>query len=229
MIQAELDRKKAASLELDAPGPFCDCNSQSRGLLLEKLGVDGYVREPCILEAQGGVCNPRPVLLSPKKSMTHEDLMAKLFGGSLPIIKNNMAIECGPDYEVSLEQVEPILSEQKPQETKLKRSSLSFKITETLFSEYVLCHFIKYDPPLLFNKTTINVLKITHYVNKNLFWKFFLQTNSDIDKINFHVVCAYTFKPPYGSIQLVYQKGTARFGVKGTQGHTLFLKLGYMF
>lgn len=107
--------------------------------------------------------------------------------------------------------------------------SKKLKITETLFSEYVLQHIIKYDPPLLINKTTINVLKITHYVNKNLFWKFFLQTNSDIDKINFHVAFVYTFKPPSGSIQLVYQKGTASFGVKGTQGHTLFLKLGYMF
>jgi len=107
--------------------------------------------------------------------------------------------------------------------------SKKLKITETLFSEYILCHIEKYDPPLLFNKTTINVLKITNYVSKNLFWKFFLQTNSDIDKINFHAVCVYTFKPPFGSIQLVYQKGTARFGMKGTQGHTLFLKLGYMF
>jgi hypothetical protein len=107
--------------------------------------------------------------------------------------------------------------------------SKKLQITKTLFSEYDLCHFIKYEPPLLLDKTTINVLKITHYVNKNLFWKLFFQANSAIDKINFHVVFVYTFKPPFGSIQLAYQKGTARFGVKGTQGHTLFLKLGYIF
>jgi hypothetical protein len=66
-------------------------------------------------------------------------------------------------------------------------------------------------------------------VNKNFFWKFFLQTHAIIDKTNFHIVGVYTFKPPYGTIQLVYQKGTAMFGVKGTQGDTIFLKLGYMF
>jgi hypothetical protein len=32
-----------------------------------------------------------------------------------------------------------------------------------------------------------------------------------------------------GFIQLAYQKGTARFGERGTQDHTLFLKLTYMF
>lgn len=112
---------------------------------------------------------------------------------------------------------------------KMLEMSKKLKITETLFAEYKVSLLLKYEPQRLLNKTTINVLKITNYVNKNFFWEFFLQTNADIDKTNFHVVGVYTFKPPYGTIQLVYQKGTAPFGVIGTQRDTFFLKLGYMF
>ena len=109
--------------------------------------------------------------------------------------------------------------------------SKKLKITETLFAEYEVSLILKYEPQHLANKSkaAINVLKITNYVNKNFFWKFFIQTHASIDKTNFHVVGVYTFKPPYGTIQLAYQKGTAPLGVKGTQGDTILLKLGYMF
>jgi hypothetical protein len=106
--------------------------------------------------------------------------------------------------------------------------SKKFRITKYFFSEYNL-HLIEHDTERFFNDATIHVIKLTSYVTKNLLLKFFYQSKSDISKTNFHVVCVYTFKPPLGSIQLVYQKGTARFGVKGTQDHTLFLKVGYMF
>jgi hypothetical protein len=43
------------------------------------------------------------------------------------------------------------------------------------------------------------------------------------------VLFVYRFQPPFGLIQLAYQKGTARFGEAGTQGHTLFFKIAYMF
>ena len=105
--------------------------------------------------------------------------------------------------------------------------SKKLKITDHLFSEYDLTR-IRYLSKSLHNSTFIHVLKLTIYMSKNLSWNVFYQSNSDIGKSNFHVVCAYTFNPS-GTIQLVYQKGTAAFGVKGTQEHTLFLKFGYMF
>lgn len=37
------------------------------------------------------------------------------------------------------------------------------------------------------------------------------------------------YQPPFGMVQLAYQKGTARFGEAGTQGHTLFVKFAYVF
>ena len=106
--------------------------------------------------------------------------------------------------------------------------SKKLKITEYLYSEYDL-YRIRYSSDSLYNSTYINVLKLTILMSKNLIWRVFYQSNSDIGKSNIHVTCSYSFKPPFGTIQLIYQKGTGEFGVKGTQDHTLFLKLGYMF
>ena len=101
------------------------------------------------------------------------------------------------------------------------------KITEKLFTEYNFC-FLKYEDELYFKSTTIHVLKFTYYANKDLSWKIFFQANSAIKKTNIHVMCLYNLHP-IGTIQLVYQKGTAEFGLKGTQDHTLFVKLSRKF
>jgi len=106
--------------------------------------------------------------------------------------------------------------------------SKKVKITKYLISEYDF-YGIKYLSESLYNSTNIHVLRLTININENLSWKVLIQSNSDIDKSNFHVVFTYAFKPPFGTLQLIYQKGTAEFGEKGTQGHTLFIKLGYMF
>ena len=50
-----------------------------------------------------------------------------------------------------------------------------------------------------------------------------------IDKKNIQVVFVYRFQPPFGFVQLAYQRGTGEFGEKGTQGHTLFFKVTYVF
>jgi len=57
----------------------------------------------------------------------------------------------------------------------------------------------------------------------------FYQVNSSIDKKNIQVLFVYRFQPPFGLVQLAYQKGTARFGEKGNQGDTLFFKIAYLF
>jgi len=101
------------------------------------------------------------------------------------------------------------------------------KITEKLFAEYNFC-FLKYEDERFFKSTTINVLKFTYYANKDLTWKIFFQTNAAIKKTNIHVMCLYNLRP-VGTIQFVYQKGTAAFGMKGTQDHTLFVKLSRKF
>jgi hypothetical protein len=39
----------------------------------------------------------------------------------------------------------------------------------------------------------------------------------------------YRYKPPFGTIQLAYQRGTAEFGQASGQGNTLFLKGTWVF
>ncbi len=105
--------------------------------------------------------------------------------------------------------------------------SKKFRITKNFFSEYHM-HLVAHNIENYFSDTTIHVIKLTSYLTKDLLLKFFYQSKSDISKANFHVVCLYDLQP-LGTIQLVYQKGTARFGEKGTQGHTLFLKFSHVF
>ncbi len=101
------------------------------------------------------------------------------------------------------------------------------RITEQLFSEYDFC-ILNYDDERFFKSTRIHVLKITYYANQKLTWKLFFQVNSAIKKMNVHLMCTYNLLP-LGTIQVVYQKGTAAFGIKGTQDHTLFLRLSHTF
>lgn len=110
----------------------------------------------------------------------------------------------------------------------LVEGSLNYKITRDLSFQYSLTRLIL-DPDPEGESTWIHVFRATNYFTNDLFIKVFYQINSSIDKKNIQVLFVYRFQPPFGFIQLAYQKGTARFGEAGTQGHTLFLKLTYMF
>lgn len=106
--------------------------------------------------------------------------------------------------------------------------NVNYKITQNFSLEYDLTRLM-YDPDPEDESTWIHVLRLTNYFTNDLFLKVFYQINSTIDKKNIQVLFVYRFQPPFGLIQIAYQKGTARFGIRGTQGHTLFLKLAYMF
>lgn len=110
----------------------------------------------------------------------------------------------------------------------LIEGDVNYKITESLSFSYELTQ-LKFDPDIENDSTWIHVVRMTNYFTNDLFIKLFYQINSVIDKKNIQLLFVYRFQPPFGMIQLAYQRGTARFGEKGTQGHTLFLKLAYMF
>jgi hypothetical protein len=105
---------------------------------------------------------------------------------------------------------------------------LNYKLTKNFSLQYSLTR-LRYEPDPLEESTWIHVIRATNYFTNDLFIKIFFQTNSAIDKTNIQILFVYRFQPPFGFIQLAYQKGTARFGLKGEQGHTLFLKLTYVF
>jgi len=111
---------------------------------------------------------------------------------------------------------------------RLVEGSFNYKITEDFSLQYSLTH-MKLDPDPEEESTWIHVIRATNYFTNDLFIKVFYQIKTDIGKENIQVLFVYRFQPPFGFIQLAYQKGTAERGEVGTQGHTLFLKLTYMF
>ena len=59
-------------------------------------------------------------------------------------------------------------------------------------------------------------------------WQFF-QTNSAIERNNVQAVFVWRYLPPFGTFQIAYQRGTAGFGERSTQGNTLFVKTTTVF
>ena len=110
----------------------------------------------------------------------------------------------------------------------LLEGNVNFKITQDLSVSYGLERVI-FDPDPEYDSTWIHVLRATNYFTNDLFIKLFYQLNTVIDKSNIQLLFVYRFQPPFGSIQVAYQKGTGEFGEKGAQGHTLFVKFAYMF
>jgi hypothetical protein len=72
--------------------------------------------------------------------------------------------------------------------------------------------------------TWIHVIRANQFFTKGLFLRLFLQTNSAIDRNNLQAVFVYCHLQLFGTVQLAYQRGTAAFGQRSTQGNTLFLK-----
>jgi len=105
---------------------------------------------------------------------------------------------------------------------------LSQNIVRNLSFEYNLTK-LDLSPDPKNESTWIHVLVANQYLTNDLFVKFFYQMHSAIDKRNIQVVFVYRYQPPFGLIQLAYQKGTGQFGEAGTQGHTLFLKFAHVF
>jgi hypothetical protein len=87
---------------------------------------------------------------------------------------------------------------------------------------------LELSPDLKRESTTIHVFETTYTFNPDLFVRAFFQTNSAIDKQNVQVLGVWRFNPPFGSVQVAYQKGTSAFGQQSEQGHTLFTKLAWV-
>lgn len=111
---------------------------------------------------------------------------------------------------------------------RLIRTEVEYKITDFWNASYGLTRlWLNPDPE---NETAwIHVLRSSYYVNKDFYLKFFYQSSSVINKQNGQVVLVWRFLPPFGSLQIAYQRGTSRFGTASDQGHSLFTKLSWVF
>ncbi len=88
---------------------------------------------------------------------------------------------------------------------------------------------LELEPDLENETTTIHVLEVLYSFNPDLFLKLFVQTNSAIDKENVQAQWVWRFKPPFGSLQIAYQRGTSEQGQQSEQGDTFFTKFSWVF
>ncbi len=84
-------------------------------------------------------------------------------------------------------------------------------------------------PNLNNDSTTIHVFDVLYAFHPDLFAKVFVQTNATIDKENIQVLWVWRFQPPFGSLQLAYQRGTSEQGQQSQQGDTFFTKFAWVF
>lgn len=110
---------------------------------------------------------------------------------------------------------------------RLLSASLRRKITRTLSFEYELSR-LWLDPDPDRDSTVIHVLRATQNFTKDLFVRVFFQTNSAIERENVQAVFVWRYRPPFGTVQLAYQRGTAAFGQRSEQGNTFFVKIAYV-
>ena len=103
-----------------------------------------------------------------------------------------------------------------------------YKLSPELSLEYELERLSQTPDPER-ESTWIHALTLNQFFTKDLFLKLFFQTNSTIDRRNVQAVFVYRHKPPFGSIQLAFQRGTAEFGQRSGQGNTFFIKVTNVF
>ena len=105
----------------------------------------------------------------------------------------------------------------------LLTAAAAYAVTEGLSLEYELQRLVL-DPDPEMETTWIHVARLNQFFTRDLFLRVFFQTNSSIDRNNIQAVFVYRYKPPFGTLQLAYQRGTAEFGQASTQGNTIFFK-----
>jgi hypothetical protein len=111
---------------------------------------------------------------------------------------------------------------------KLATLEAEFRISDAWGIQYEATWF-ELDPDPELESTWIHVLRTSYYFTNDLFVSLFVQTNSVISKENVQLLGVWRFKPPFGSLQLAYQRGTSEFGEPSEQGDTLFTKLSWVF
>jgi hypothetical protein len=107
-------------------------------------------------------------------------------------------------------------------------ASARWQITDQWRISYELTE-LELDPDPEEDSTTIHRFEVLYAYNSNLYAELFMQTNSAIDKENVQAIGVWRFNPPFGSLQVAYQRGTSERGQESTQDDTFFTKLAWVF
>jgi hypothetical protein len=100
----------------------------------------------------------------------------------------------------------------------------AIKPTDSSALEYELERLVL-DPDPADQTTWIHVVRTNVYFTPDLYVQVFYQNSTRISRHNVQAVFVYRYRPPFGAIQLAFQRGTAEFGQASSQGATLFLKV----
>ena len=111
---------------------------------------------------------------------------------------------------------------------RLVTASGRIKPTAQASLEYQLERLVL-DPDPERESTWIHVVRASQFFTNDLYLQLFYQTNSVIDRRNLQAIFVYRYAPPFGTVQVAFQRGTAAFGEVSEQGNTLFLKLTCVF
>jgi hypothetical protein len=111
---------------------------------------------------------------------------------------------------------------------KLATLEAEFRISSAWGFQYEAT-WLELEPDPELESTWIHVLRSSYYFTNDLFVSLFVQSNSVISKENVQLLGVWRFKPPFGSLQLAYQRGTSEFGEPSEQGDTIFTKLSWVF
>ena len=107
-------------------------------------------------------------------------------------------------------------------------ATVRWSVDEHLRFSYELTN-LELEPDPDNESTVIHVLEALYSFNPDLFVKLFTQTNSVIDKENIQLLGVWRFQPPFGSLQVAYQRGTSDQGQESQQGNSFFTKLSWVF
>jgi len=88
------------------------------------------------------------------------------------------------------------------QQYKLWELETEFQIFKKLSISYE-GNILRYTPNTFLRSTTINVLGVDYFFNKNLWIRIFSQNNSLSNKLYFYGMFGWRFKPPFGAIYLI--------------------------
>ncbi len=111
---------------------------------------------------------------------------------------------------------------------KLATARLEYRLSKAWDLSYEAT-WLDLDPDPENESTWIHVLRSSYYFTNDLYLTLFVQTNSVIGKENVQLLGVWRFFPPFGSLQVAYQKGTSEIGAVSEQDDTLFTKLSWVF
>jgi len=89
--------------------------------------------------------------------------------------------------------------------------------------------YLSFNPDLNDETTMLNILGLSYYINKDLWFRVFTQHNSNNERIYLYGLAGWRFKPPFGAVYLIYSTDDYQdiLSQEKVSSKILFLKLTF--